>query len=130
MEKDHLERLRGAGCHVAQFNTPAWYSLEEVNYRTHRKILVVDGETAFTGGAGVADHWLGDAAGHGALARHAGAHRGPVVRILEAAFYENFIEARRRRSTPELDCRRRRPATPAGERARRPQLAHAAAATT
>jgi cardiolipin synthase len=32
-----------------------------LNYRTHRKILVVDGSVAFTGGVGIADHWLGNA---------------------------------------------------------------------
>lgn len=32
-----------------------------MNYRTHRKVLVVDGTDAFTGGAGVADHWRGQA---------------------------------------------------------------------
>ena len=61
MEQAHIDRLKVAGCSVVQFNTPHWYSLEEVNYRTHRKILVTDGEIAFTGGAGVADHWLGHA---------------------------------------------------------------------
>ena len=61
MEKDQFERLRRAGCKIVQFNVPRWYSLEEVNYRTHRKILVVDGAVGFTGGAGVADHWLGNA---------------------------------------------------------------------
>ena len=35
-------RLESAGCRVAKFNTPSWYSLEELNYRPHRKILVVD----------------------------------------------------------------------------------------
>ena len=33
----------------------------KLNYRTHRKILVVDGEVGFTGGVGIADHWLGNA---------------------------------------------------------------------
>ena len=66
--------------------------LEELNYRTHRKILVVDGEIGFTGGVGVADFWLGNAQD----AQHwRDTHvrmRGPIVRLLEAAFYENFIE--------------------------------------
>ena len=31
------------------------------NHRTHRKSLVVDGRTGFTGGAGIADHWSGHA---------------------------------------------------------------------
>ena len=46
---------------IGSFDSLKWYNLEEVNYRTHRKILVVDGEIGFTGGAGVADHWLGHA---------------------------------------------------------------------
>ena len=93
MEKEHVERLRSAGCHVAQFNTPSWYSLEEVNYRTHRKILVVDGEVGFTGGAGVADQWLGNADNKEHWRDTQVEIRGPIVRLLEAAFYENFLEA-------------------------------------
>jgi cardiolipin synthase A/B len=93
MEKEHVERLRSAGCHVAHFNMPSWYSLEEVNYRTHRKILVVDGEVGFTGGAGVADHWLGNADSKEHWRDTQVEIRGPLVRRLEGAFYENFLEA-------------------------------------
>ena len=71
----------------------AWYSLEEVNYRTHRKILVVDGETGFTGGVGVADHWLGNADSKEHWRDTQVRVRGPVVRMMEASFYENFLEA-------------------------------------
>jgi cardiolipin synthase A/B len=92
MEDGHVERLRTAGCHVVDFNPSQWYGLEELNYRTHRKILVVDGKVGFTGGVGVADFWLG----HAQDATHwRDTHvrmRGPIVRLLEAAFYENFIE--------------------------------------
>ena len=91
MEASHLERLQMAGCHVVSFNPTDWYTLEELNYRTHRKILVVDGAVAFTGGVGVADHWLG----HAQDAQHwRDTHvriQGPVARLLEAAFYENFV---------------------------------------
>jgi cardiolipin synthase len=93
MDRTHVERLRNAGCHVAEFNTPSWYSLEELNYRTHRKILVVDGEVAFTGGAGVADHWAGNAQDSDHWRDTQVAIRGPIVRTIEAAFYENFLEA-------------------------------------
>jgi cardiolipin synthase len=92
MEEDHLERLRAAGCAIVQFNTPRWYSLEELNYRTHRKILVVDGTVGFTGGAGVADHWLGNAQDEEHWRDTQIRVTGPITRILEAAFYENFIE--------------------------------------
>lgn len=110
MEKEHIDRLRQAGCRVAQFNTPAWYSLEEINYRTHRKILVIDGETAFTGGVGVADHWIGNADSKDHWRDTQVRIRGPVVRMIEAAFYENFLEADGT-TAPELDA----PPAPVGE---------------
>jgi cardiolipin synthase len=93
MEKEHLDRLRQAKCHVAQFNAPTWYSLESVNYRTHRKILVVDGEVGFTGGAGVADHWMGNADSKDHWRDTQVRIRGPLVRLIEASFYENYLEA-------------------------------------
>jgi cardiolipin synthase len=92
MEEDHRERLRAAGCTIVEFNKPRWYSLEELNYRTHRKILVVDGTTGFTGGVGVADHWLGNAQDEDHWRDTQIKMTGPITRILEAAFYENFIE--------------------------------------
>ncbi|MGB2715343.1 MAG: phospholipase D-like domain-containing protein [Vicinamibacterales bacterium] len=102
MDTAHADRLRASGCHVAQFNTPAWYSLEELNYRTHRKILVVDGEVGFTGGVGVADHWLGNAQDKEHWRDTQVRIRGPIVRLMEAAFYENFTEAAGEES-PEVD---------------------------
>ena len=104
MDSEHVKRLRSAGCRVARFNPPTWYTLEEVNYRTHRKILVVDGEVGFTGGAGIADHWLGQRAEQGPLARHA----GPDARADRAA-------ARRRRST-RTSARRPARCTPGARR--------------
>ena len=92
MEDGHVERLREAGCHVVDFNPSHWYGLEELNYRTHRKILVVDGEVGFTGGIGVADFWIGDAQDANHWRDTHVRMRGPIVRLLEAAFYENFIE--------------------------------------
>jgi cardiolipin synthase len=102
MEKSHIDRLRAAGCTIVQFNMPAWYSLEEVNYRTHRKILVVDGTVGFTGGVGVADHWLGNAQDAKHWRDTQIRMTGPVTRDLEAGFYENFIEGEQP-VAPELD---------------------------
>ena len=102
MGKEDVERLRSAGCQIATFNAPAWYSLEELNYRTHRKILVVDGELGFTGGAGVKDQWLGNAQGPDQWRDTQVRMRGPIVRVMEGAFYENFIETGAT-IAPELD---------------------------
>jgi cardiolipin synthase len=90
--RDHLERLHRVGCTVGTFNMPAWYNLEELNYRTHRKILVVDGVVGFIGGVGVADYWAGDAQDPNHWRDTQVRMEGPSVKYLEAAFYENFAE--------------------------------------
>ena len=102
MDGSHMKRLEQAGCRIAQFNSPTLYSLEEVNYRTHRKILVIDGEVGFTGGVGFADHWLGHAQDKDHWRDTQVRMRGPIVRLLEAGFYENFVETAGE-VTPELD---------------------------
>lgn len=49
--------LEAAGGEVAWFNRPRWgrLRLKYLNFRTHRKIVVVDGRVAFTGGMNVTD---------------------------------------------------------------------------
>jgi len=49
--------LRAAGARVAAYQRFTWYSLARLNNRTHRELLVVDGDVAFIGGAGIADWW-------------------------------------------------------------------------
>ena len=58
-----------------------------------RKVLVVDGTVAFTGGVGLADHWLGRAQDPDHWRDTQIRVRGPAVRALEASFYENWIES-------------------------------------
>jgi cardiolipin synthase A/B len=92
MEQSHIDRLEGAGCRIGWFNPIASYSCEEVNYRTHRKALVVDGETAFVGGIGIADHWAGKTSDEPRWRDTQVELRGPVALDVEAAFNENWIE--------------------------------------
>ena len=98
----HVKRLETAGVRVAMFNAPSWYSLEEVNYRTHRKLLVVDGQVAFTGGVGIDDQWMGNAQNKEHWRDTMVRIEGPLARLMEGGFYENFAEAAGE-TTPELD---------------------------
>ena len=92
MDRGHIERLERAGCRIGWFNAISSFSIEEANYRTHRKALVADGDVAFIGGIGIADHWLRDTEG-GPRWRdtHFEVH-GPAAINVEAAFHENWIE--------------------------------------
>ena len=75
------------------------------NNRTHRKSLIVDGRIAFTGGAGIADHWRGNASGTRRMARYAGPPRRPGGRPAadrvrsQLAADDRRAAHRRRRST-------------------------------
>jgi cardiolipin synthase len=92
LDSKSTERLKAAGANLAWFNPLGFFSLEELNYRTHRKTLVVDGDVAFTGGMGVADHWLGHAQDKEHWRDSHFRITGPAVRALEGSFYENWIE--------------------------------------
>lgn len=81
------------GVQLVWFNPVGLWTIEATNNRTHRKLLVVDGEVAFTGGVGIADHWLGDARGEDEWRDTQFEIRGPAVAALEACFFENWIEA-------------------------------------
>jgi cardiolipin synthase len=91
MSRDSWNRLRTAGATIGDYGTPTWYKLQQINYRTHRKVLVVDGHTAFTGGAGIADHWLGHAQDKDHWRDMMVRIHGPLVRILEGVFSENLV---------------------------------------
>jgi cardiolipin synthase len=56
-----LDRMRQAGAKVNVFHPIGLWSLYNIGWRTHRKILVVDGAVSFTGGFCIADNWLGNA---------------------------------------------------------------------
>ena len=86
------DRLKAAGVKIGHFGKTRWYTLEELNYRTHRKILVVDGAVGFTGGVGLDDQWMGNAEGKDQWRDTMVRLEGPVVRFMEGAFNENFVE--------------------------------------
>jgi cardiolipin synthase len=92
MSEEHVEQLRQAGARIGRFGKANWYALDNLTYRTHRKILVVDGRIGFTGGAGVGDHWLGHAQDPDHWRDSMVRVTGPLARLMEGAFNENFVE--------------------------------------
>ena len=53
----NVMKLRNLGIHCFPFN-PMLYLKGTVNYRDHRKMLIVDGEVAFSGGVNLADEYI------------------------------------------------------------------------
>jgi len=91
-ERQDIKEMQSAGVHIGWFNPVTHAKLEEVNYRTHRKILVVDGEVGFVGGIGLADHWMGNADSVDHWRDTQFEVRGPAVDNLEAGFHQNWVE--------------------------------------
>ncbi|MFJ1745893.1 phosphatidylserine/phosphatidylglycerophosphate/cardiolipin synthase family protein [Streptomyces sp. NPDC088116] len=92
IEKDQLEAMERAGVQVAWFRKPLHLSPFKQNHRCHRKVLVVDEETAFTGGVGIAEEWCGNARDESEWRdTHVQVH-GPAVDGIAAAFAQNWAE--------------------------------------
>lgn len=91
--ESYVQELKDAGGKLAFYNPMKWHRLPRYNNRTHRELLVVDGELAFIGGAGVADHWYkGDqksARWRDTMVRV----KGDAVPNLQATFAENWLES-------------------------------------
>ena len=87
------DRIEKAGGRVHWFNQIGPWTVESTNTRTHRKLLVVDSEVAYTGGAGIADTWVGNAQNKEQWRDTQFKVTGPAVRLLEACFFENWLEA-------------------------------------
>jgi cardiolipin synthase len=84
------EPLVQAGCKVLAFRPSP---TEDELGRNHRKIVVVDGRVAFTGGFGIRDDWMGDGV-HDEGWRDANVRfTGPAVTDAQQAFAENWQEA-------------------------------------
>ncbi len=88
-----VQRMKDAGCDVRWFRRAQWYDWEKYNRRTHRRLLVIDGEVGFTGGVGIADQWDGNGDGPSHWRDCHVRVRGPAVASLQSTFVDNWNEA-------------------------------------
>ena len=86
------KKLREAGVRVKLYQRMKWYRLARINNRTHRELLIVDGNVAFIGGAGVGDQWAKGEKGKRAWRDTMARVTGPVVSAIQGVFSENWIE--------------------------------------
>jgi cardiolipin synthase len=60
LPESYVEDLRRAGAEVSSFRpTQGWTNRFQLNFRNHRKMVVVDGRKAWVGGHNVGDEYLG-----------------------------------------------------------------------
>ena len=59
--KSFIQRLKRAGVQTAPFYKIKWYALaSRINYRNHRKIIIIDGNVSFVGGINMSDKYRND----------------------------------------------------------------------
>lgn len=92
MDRKLVKKMRASGVHVCYFRPPKPYAVKRLQHRTHRKLLIVDGKTGFTGGVGIAEEWTGNAQDPDHWRDTHVRVTGPVVRGLQGAFAENWLE--------------------------------------
>ena len=92
IDKALLDEMESSGVQIKKFHPPHWSHLGRLNNRTHRKLLVVDGKVAFTGGVGIAPEWTG----HAQDPKHwRDTHfrvEGPVVGQMQSVFLDNWVK--------------------------------------
>jgi cardiolipin synthase len=94
MPDEYVKLLKDAHCHVATFRPLGrLVSVGRHNKRNHRRVLVVDGRVAITGGSGVSDKWTGNGRIEGHWRDTDLRIEGPALNSVQSAFLENWREA-------------------------------------
>jgi cardiolipin synthase len=89
----YFRALREAGVHVATFLPMRSVLLQPVNLRNHRKIVVVDGRVAFTGGLNIGDEYRGRMPGIGEWRDVHMRIEGGAARDLQRVFFQDWAFA-------------------------------------
>ncbi len=98
LSEHYLKRLRSAGIRVSAFNTQqGWKNKFQINFRNHRKVVVVDGKKCWIGGHNVGDEYLGRDEKLGFWRDTHVALAGPAVLGAQLSFVEDWFWATSRK---------------------------------
>ena len=91
LSRHWLRELAENGVHVEGFKTTrGWGNRLQLNFRNHRKLVIVDGCEALTGGLNVGDEYLGRGKRFGPWRDTHLRIRGPAVQAAQLAFVEDW----------------------------------------
>jgi len=89
LSRRYLNKLRDGGVRVSRFNSWQFRHRLQLNFRNHRKLLVVDGQQAFVGGINLGDEYLAN----GPAGRWRDTHvaiSGPAALPFQLSFCEDW----------------------------------------
>ena len=102
LSRSYVEYMRKAGVNIHAFHSTQGPSNRfQINFRNHRKIVVVDGEIGFVGGHNVGDEYLGKSERFGEWRDTHIRIAGPAALSLQMVFLSDYYWATRK--IPELD---------------------------
>jgi len=91
LPRSYVNDLKTAGVQVRPFNTTQGSANRfQINFRNHRKIVIVDGREAWVGGLNVGDEYLGRDPKVGYWRDTHTRLRGPVVPCVQVSFLEDW----------------------------------------
>ena len=99
--KDKLEKLEELGVIVKKYNPLRFGINTYINYRDHRKIVVVDGNIGYTGGINIADEYVNEAVRFGHWKDVGVKVEGKAVESIVIAFLKNYEIASK--ETPDYE---------------------------
>jgi len=92
-DESDQRRLIDAGIEFYKYGREHWYEFKlDINHRTHRKLLIIDGRVGFTGGMCVDDPWQGNADSPDLWRDTQIRIEGPAVLQMQAVFATNWIQ--------------------------------------
>ena len=95
LPRHYSRRLREAGVEVSRFSGErSWLGRFRINFRNHRKIVVVDGRAGFVGGLNVGDEYMGRDPDLSPWRDTHLAAEGPVVQGLQLSFVRDWYYSR------------------------------------
>jgi cardiolipin synthase A/B len=91
LPQPYRRSLKAAGITVEAFKSSrGWRKPFQLNFRNHRKILIVDGEVGFTGGFNIGDEYLGKHPRLSPWRDTAVRLQGPIVQSLQTVFLHDW----------------------------------------
>lgn len=92
--RHYVETMRAEGIDIRSFHTTKGRRNRfQINFRNHRKIVIVDGEVGITGGSNIGDEYLGRDPDLSPWRDTNVRMRGPTVQCLQLAFLEDWFWA-------------------------------------
>lgn len=101
-----VKELKNAGVEAYPFHhIRLWFFANRLNYRNHRKIIIIDGKCGFVGGINISDRYLNPAAGkEGPFWRDTHVRiDGPGILYLQHIFLCDWIYCSRQSIHPEIE---------------------------